>query len=48
MINKMDGRLKWQNAVSEIGRKDYRKLRNVLNGTTGSPISYTLIISVAR
>jgi hypothetical protein len=48
MINKMDERLKWQNAISELGRKNYRNLRNVLKRTTGSPRKYTMIISVAR
>ena len=30
MINEMDGRLEWQNAISDLGRKNYRNLRNVL------------------
>jgi len=42
MINKMDGRRKWQNAVSEVRRKNYRNLRNLLKGTTDKPINNTL------
>jgi len=30
MINEMDGRLEWKNGISELGRKNYRNLRNVL------------------
>ena len=48
IINKMDGRLEWQNAISEIGRKNCRNLRNVLKGTTDNPRKYTLRTYVAR
>jgi hypothetical protein len=48
MINKMDGRLEWQNAISEIGRKNYRKQSNVLNGTADNPRKYTLRTYLAR
>ena len=34
IINKMDGQRKWQNAVREVERKNYRNLRNILKGTT--------------
>jgi hypothetical protein len=37
VINKMDGRRKWQNAISEVVRKNYRNLRNSLKGTGYKP-----------
>jgi len=43
----MDERRKWQNAISEVGRKKYRNLRNLLKGTTDKPRKITLKTNVA-
>jgi hypothetical protein len=42
LINNFDGRKKWQNEISEVERKNYRNLRNLLKGTTDKPIKNTL------
>jgi len=47
MINKMDGRRKWQKAISELERKNYRNLRYLLKGTTETRRKNTLRIYVA-
>jgi hypothetical protein len=36
MINKMDGRRKWKNVNTEVGRKNYSRLRNELERATDS------------
>jgi len=48
IINEMAGRRKWQNAGSEVERKNYRNLRNLLKGTTEMPRKNTLRKFVAR
>jgi hypothetical protein len=44
MINKMDGQRKWQNVINEVGRKNYRNLRNVLKRPTDKSRKNTLRI----
>jgi len=34
MINKMDEQREWKNVNNKEGRKNYRRLRNELKGTT--------------
>jgi hypothetical protein len=48
IINKMDGRRKWQNAVSKVERKNYRNLRNLLTGAKEKLRKNTLRKFVAR
>ena len=43
----MDGRRKWQKAISELERKNYRNLRYLLKGTTETRRKNTLRIYVA-
>jgi len=48
MINKMNERRKWQNAISGVGRKNYSKLSNLLKPITDKSRKNTLRTYVAR